>query len=279
MCVINPPPGTCSVDKDCGGKQLCCDTQCAGKECTKDFIIVKPGECPTFSMDCATATDPCTSDGQCSGLQKCCQSDCGVRNCTRPVCTPLAGLKCKSKCSFGNQKNYFGCDTCKCKVNPCKAKKCGKGNVCKLVQVQCFAAPCYPVAECVAKKACPVQTCPGMCKLGFAKDKNGCDTCTCNTEPGTGTGTGTGTGCGPVCEIACQYGNVLDAKGCPTCSCNPAPVPAPDSTPDNPKSGNCPPFLMKCLTTMTGCTNDQQCPGLKKCCQIQCGPRNCTQPV
>ncbi|KAJ2375770.1 hypothetical protein IW150_002367 [Coemansia sp. RSA 2607] len=35
-------------------------------------------------------------------------------------------------------------------AHPCKGNPCGRGQVCVEQQVQCFAAPCYPVRVCVS---------------------------------------------------------------------------------------------------------------------------------
>jgi len=51
------------------------------------------------------------------------------------------------------------------------------------------------------------------------------------------------------------------------------------TTADTTKPGECPPFLLMCMTSNTGCMSDGDCPGSEKCCQIQCGPMSCTGQV
>ncbi|GMT10181.1 hypothetical protein PFISCL1PPCAC_1478, partial [Pristionchus fissidentatus] len=47
--------------------------------------------------------------------------------------------------------------------NSCFFNGCPAGQICKLVQVQCVAAPCYPVPMCV-NATFPI--CPGGCPIG-----------------------------------------------------------------------------------------------------------------
>jgi hypothetical protein len=90
----------------------------------------------------------------------------------------------------------------------------------------------WTAPRCVSK--CPVLTCPPIyCPYGYAKDANGCATCTCNPCPA---------GTHPVacpkilCTLDCVDGYNRNANGCVDCSCR---KPA-TCTPAGVKCGACP---------------------------------------
>jgi len=60
----------------------------------------------------------------------------------------------------------------------------------------------------------------------------------------------------------------------------PCPDPKANCVPiaDLSKTGTCPVFLLEC-TSEGGCGYDADCPSNDKCCQVDCGPRVCTQPA
>lgn len=58
-----------------------------------------------------------------------------------------------------------------------KDTTCADGEVCEVREVQCFRAPCLPVAECVSR--CPDIMCAMFCQHGFQTDENGCNICRC----------------------------------------------------------------------------------------------------
>nr|QPK77446.1 antistasin-like factor F [Hirudo verbana] len=103
--------------------------------------------------------------------------ECKVENasavCVKKVC-PL--VTCLVPCKSGYRLDYDGCQTCEC-VDPCEYPKCEKGQDCESKVVQCFRAPCYPVAEC--SPACPQIRCFLPCKSGYREDFHGCQTCEC----------------------------------------------------------------------------------------------------
>ncbi|KAF5308218.1 hypothetical protein FQR65_LT06398 [Abscondita terminalis] len=67
-------------------------------------------------------------------------------SCCRQIgkCLPF---KCNLSCQHGYAIDDYECPVCKCH-EPCKEVLCPPSTFCKVVQVQCFRAPCLPIAQC-----------------------------------------------------------------------------------------------------------------------------------
>ncbi|XP_054258593.1 neurogenic locus notch homolog protein 1-like isoform X2 [Macrosteles quadrilineatus] len=103
---------------------------------------------------CDTSTGKCV-DNPCSVVR--CMGKCVVvyKECPdgefpcppRAECQPREG----EKCGEYTCKSHEVCDrsASECIENPCNYAKCGPGKECRVNYVQCFKAPCPPLAECV----------------------------------------------------------------------------------------------------------------------------------
>jgi len=264
-CVAAPCPAT-DVRGVCvpNGSKVACGgiagTPCpGGGKCVDD---------PSDSCDPAAGGADCGGVCQCIEVVSCpigttFDSSPTVCTCvpsTPPTCTAVCN---NMYCQYGNVLDANGCPTCACAPppdDPCATILCQVGTHCEKQDVVCVAAPCPPVAACVAdppRVACggiAGIACPGLGKC-FDDPKDSCDPkaggadcggfCQCVDNVACSPGTVFDNSptvcacvpqkptCGPVCSIACEYGNVLDANGCPTCACNPPPANAcpPDKCP------------------------------------------------
>lgn len=93
--------------------------------------------------------------------------------------------------------------------NSCQNVTCSANQECRLVEVQCLRAPCYPVPTCVP--ACPsLSGCNVSCSNGLAKDGNGCAVCSCSRvcDPD------------PCPGMFCPYGKAKNSNGCILCPCH-----------------------------------------------------------
>ncbi|XP_062518690.1 fibropellin-1-like [Corticium candelabrum] len=140
-------------------------------------------------------------------------------------------------------------------IDPCKYKKCGYGEECKLQTVQCVTTPCPPIAVCVPVDLCKYKTCPKgeVCQLVPIL---------CVTTP-----------CPSKFEAVCVPIDPCLVRLCPrgtTCK-----------NLGNGKSecvrpGICPPndIIGICQVTKDSCLSDTQCNNNEKCCSRGCG-RQC----
>uniref|UniRef100_A0AC34PZ69 TIL domain-containing protein n=1 Tax=Panagrolaimus sp. JU765 TaxID=591449 RepID=A0AC34PZ69_9BILA len=103
-----------------------------GLKCGKHEIVV---ECSGCEADCNNLQKVCPL--VCNGIKACqCQTN-FARDLTTKKCVPI------SQCKKPKAKR---------EVNPCATMKCPPGEVCKVVQVMCFRAPCPPLGQCTPKK-------------------------------------------------------------------------------------------------------------------------------
>jgi hypothetical protein len=159
------PVRDCRSDEDCNGG-VCVYTACTEMYCedgTNDCntcwgycdtpwvdpcagIACEPGtHCEAREIWCVTT--PCDPVGECvPDYYDCTQdSDCGEGG----VCMIYACGACPPESSDGNTACDPRCVGYCDYPSPCDTVRCGEGFICKEVEVQCFAAPCDPVAECV----------------------------------------------------------------------------------------------------------------------------------
>ncbi|XP_041368506.1 neurogenic locus notch homolog protein 2-like [Gigantopelta aegis] len=121
LCVATP----CTSHSDCLNGGSCSDGKCfcfgpySGSRCQYESVV-KNGSCPNVTGIVGTCVSRCQTDNNCTGNMKCCSNGCG-HVCMQPVV----------------------------KHDPCKNVTCPSGKTCRPQQVQCFRAPCYPVAQCV----------------------------------------------------------------------------------------------------------------------------------
>ncbi|KAK2176690.1 hypothetical protein NP493_646g01076 [Ridgeia piscesae] len=97
------------------------------------------------------------------------------------ACSAVACRVCLKICPKGSQAKEIqdnGRTVCRC-VDICKEKDCLPQEKCVLMTVQCFRAPCPPIATCVP---CPKPMCPKVCPKGTFQtevQENGCTVCKC----------------------------------------------------------------------------------------------------
>ena len=89
-------------------------------------------------------------DVTCGAGEQCCDADCGI--CGRDGICPAIACE-KGDAGGGTTGNGTGGTP----VDPCAVVDCAEDFVCVAVQVQCFAPPCNPVAEC--QEVCGDTTC------------------------------------------------------------------------------------------------------------------------
>ncbi|XP_067675714.1 spore coat protein SP87-like [Haliotis asinina] len=119
--------------------------------CVGDIPLTgKPGECPRVTGPGICITE-CETDFHCNNNMKCCSNGCGS------VCTiPTAAVATVPTPPS----------------DPCATVRCSRGLMCQVEQVQCFHAPCDPIAKCVDSAptaTLPVATTtrPGRCPRSF----------------------------------------------------------------------------------------------------------------
>ncbi|KAF5293930.1 hypothetical protein FQA39_LY13635 [Lamprigera yunnana] len=147
---------TDASDLDC--KKLSHSGSCPLYKCKKDcehgFKLDQNG-CRT-----CTCIDPCESINCTDAWEACRLIDVKCSNgwpCSRvPVChtrpfDPCSNsskiTNCGLVCRFGYVYDNKDCALCECH-NPCKKLKCEHPTICHVKQVQCFRAPCLPIAQC-----------------------------------------------------------------------------------------------------------------------------------
>src|SRR5262249_13388011 len=120
---------------------------------------------------------PCPPQPECVGEDACAAVDCAPPY----ICQVVDGKA-----------------TCNAVKEPCALVDCKEGTHCEMVQVECFAAPCNPVAECVPDAHCgtpdpdpPARAAPPSPEGTYCDDISGkaeciplpsCDDTTCNAN-------------------------------------------------------------------------------------------------
>jgi hypothetical protein len=163
------------------------------------------------------------------------------------ACLPLED--CTLQCQYGLAYDNNECHICKC-LEPCKDYDCGQFEMCEVRVVQCFRAPCPPIATCVPKSTtasnlstttsaarvddCLLEPSKGLCNGFFTRWFFNVTTLKCQTFTYSGCGGNdnnfesedsclgrclpTSVGCQIVsCASPCQL--QFDDKGCNVCAC------------------------------------------------------------
>lgn len=91
-------------------------------------------------------------------------------------CRPFYSLNCERFCPAGNAIDAEECQTCDC----CPVLKCqGECSYGVVRHNGCDTCNCKTPPNHIIPN-CPRKWCTKECKLGFAKDRNGCPLCKCN---------------------------------------------------------------------------------------------------
>lgn len=73
-----------------------------------------------------------------------------VTSCIEPAQCPQT--TCSLQCEFGLNLDSRGCPVCECKPSPCDTDvKCGPGEECRMMQLNCISEPCPPVPLCLPR--------------------------------------------------------------------------------------------------------------------------------
>lgn len=194
-------------------------------KCIPDSSIVPKKPCPLVSCPMGRV-GKCKMIGGCK-ICKClpicprvpefCPPECDKRmkngcpycHCkVRPPLCPLVG--CLNYCPFGREKDWRGCNTCRCKSG-CPKLVCDKN--CKN-GYQADHRGC-PVCECKTDVVkCPPTVCKNNCKHGLKVDKFGCPLCQCKKKECSKT----------MCRMYCLFGFEKDSEGCVSCNCKRIPI-------------------------------------------------------
>ncbi|XP_054258592.1 neurogenic locus notch homolog protein 1-like isoform X1 [Macrosteles quadrilineatus] len=152
----------------------CVDNPCSVVRCMGKCVVVYK-ECPDGEFPCPPRAEcqpregECYKDSHCKGNDICdsgkckenpcntvdCRSgyECYIKTvqCIRAPCPRVAACRLDKKCGEYTCKSHEVCDrsASECIENPCNYAKCGPGKECRVNYVQCFKAPCPPLAECV----------------------------------------------------------------------------------------------------------------------------------
>nr|AAS66770.1 cys-rich cocoon protein [Theromyzon rude] len=211
--------------------------------------------------------------------------------CKSAPCYPVAEcvpdcpqVKCSTVCQVGT--GQMSVDVRRVTgVDPCEEAICPDGEVCKPIEVECFAAPCYNDAQCVVE--CPLKKCLLFCESGYQLDVNGCETCLC-LNPCEGTLCEEGQVCKVVeaqcmkdpcypvaecvydcpqvrCSTVCQSGFRVDGNGCQSCNCI-----DPCEEAQCPEGEVCQSLPTPCLPPPSPCYNAAVC--TKECPKPKCIP-------
>ncbi|KAG6622538.1 Cysteine-rich protein [Phytophthora cinnamomi] len=105
------------------------------------------------NLDCVKGDKCVIANGKakCVPIDPLCNLDCVkgdkcvVEN-GKAKCIPIQP-ECTKKCPK-NEKCHINADNSQCCVSPCATKRCESGYTCHVDQVQCFRAPCPPIAVC-----------------------------------------------------------------------------------------------------------------------------------
>lgn len=178
--VEEPPSPTCLVLTNS-------PTTTAWNFSTRDeastFASTLDGDVQLLDSACDDAWLPCTAQynpvhGQIDALGDVCvgaSNACGFRAAVIHAAgheSKATGSFLKGQCPSGSGCELMDCqpgNTCieddqgngSCVVDACATVRCRAGTHCELEQVQCFAAPCNPIAQCVADAECtgPIIDC------------------------------------------------------------------------------------------------------------------------
>ncbi|KAJ0408236.1 hypothetical protein P43SY_004394 [Pythium insidiosum] len=125
-------PDFCGPTEDCVLKQVqCIRAPCPPiRTCVPKQDVCKGYSCPD-SQECVPKQVQCIR-APCPPLPSC------VPQKPSPSCTKKCGPN--QRCFFYESRQYC--------ADVCTPKVCGPDKTCELQRVQCFAAPCPPIAVC-----------------------------------------------------------------------------------------------------------------------------------
>ncbi|CAL2042701.1 unnamed protein product [Caenorhabditis brenneri] len=155
--VVGPGVPVCNGNENftsCGP----CDGYCSDlnpvceEKCTTGCLC-NPGYVRDAEKKCIKVED-CPNTNQCGPNEefRACYDACEDVKCfpTEEPCAKPCECKPGCTCTDGFVRDAYGkcVPPAQCGANPCDSKKCGCGEECVLVNVNCVRAPCNPVAEC-----------------------------------------------------------------------------------------------------------------------------------
>ncbi|GAB6024412.1 hypothetical protein CHUAL_009577 [Chamberlinius hualienensis] len=273
----------CQHDRDCSHDLKCCQhLQCPFGQCVSPSRISQrlPTMCeylrdfrsnildPSKANKVALPSPSCRLDGgydhtQCHNGQCWCVDEFGTelggsrsnstvkRDCEATLRSKgCDGLLCRLGCDYGfRYGEEDGCPICDCR-SPCDEIRCGPGEQCQLIEVDCNGGFCPSVPQCL-----PVYPSTATCPIGKPLRHsltNATRSCSSNSACPMGhycSSTDTNTSEGVCCKKTI-------------------------------KPGQCPyrlsPFFGHC-EGRSQCDSDHHCPGAKKCCSDGC-MATCIEP-
>ncbi|XP_054271626.1 very low-density lipoprotein receptor-like [Macrosteles quadrilineatus] len=191
----------------------CMDNPCNTVRCKGGYkCVVVYKKCPHDEYpcypkaECQPIDDKCYKDSDCKSNEICESGKCKENYCKDVYCRygyecyikkdqckkapcppPVAACQLDQKCGeYTSCKSHEVCDrsTSKCIENPCNYAKCGPGKECRVNYVQCFKAPCPPLAQCVPKPgSCDGVKCDegSHCENGYCVLDKACAAVLCPT--------------------------------------------------------------------------------------------------
>jgi hypothetical protein len=195
-CIDSPEGATCLPNEENPCNLLDCPPNriCKVLEGAAACVVVEdePSTCAATLCAVGTYCDDISGKAECLPLPSCKGTSCesGTHcelvdvQCVRAPCPPqpecvadadpCAALDC-ANCKVVNGKAKCGAvDTCS---DPCTTARCGSGTHCEALEVDCFAAPCCPVATCVTNSGSGEKCGENTCKSGTYCCNESCGTC------------------------------------------------------------------------------------------------------
>ena len=221
-------PPSCSVDKDCPGKQLCLEGKCVQPTCETNSDCASGELCSAGSCKADSCANKTCQDNEFCRAGQCVPSCAGVfcpkgQVCVDGACTqdPCDGVSCSSgevcvngkcvndTCEQDSCKGKRICRAGACTEPPCDNIQCPKGQTCS--DGQCKGdLPCKQDSDCPGSGVCINDVCKDSgCYTKPCEGNKLCLSGACVDNPCASKTCGEGEVCRPV-DGEC-------VKVCPTC--------------------------------------------------------------
>ncbi|CAH1797666.1 unnamed protein product [Owenia fusiformis] len=243
-------PRLVAAKMDISEEGMCCKEVTCRMYCEYGYKKDKDGcdicKCKMDRCDGYT----CADDKMCTVENDKAECKPKIQVMSRGKCDPVL---CKMYCEFGFESDENGCETCMCKMNPCKASP-----------VLC------PDDDRVAGCEGCLGNCTMSCHYGYKTDDNDCPICECRANPCAKPeevcsnempycvvkyNKAVCQKCSPVmCMMFCQFGFKMNSDGCEICECKPHPC----------LNKECLPYHMCYIEEDSMCEKDH-CPPVAKC--------------